>query len=492
MTRETEGGLGRRAAAGFIWAMLGAGAGKLLTLVSIAVLARLLAPAEFGLFAFALVYITYLETLGDLGTGAALVYWPDRTREIAQVTFVLNLMTGVAWFLLTWVLAPAVAAYFHSPEGAPILRALGATFPLKALGNTHDALCKKDLRFRARLLPEVGLAAVKAVVTIALAVAGVGVWSLVWGYVVATGARAALLWLVVPWRPAWHWPADLFRPVLRYGGWIVVVNVVAVVVHHVDLVVVGRMLGLTALGFYQMAYKLPETVVILLVWQSSLVLFPAFSRAWASGRSLGDAYVAALRFVSLLALPAAASLFCLAEPLVLTLFGEDWRPSIPILRALAVYTGLRALGTHTGDVIKAQGRPRMLAALAAMKALVLVPTLIVAARWGPTAVAAATAAVAGATLALDFAVVRRVSGAPVRAILAAVVASMPPVAALAVVLTAWARAATGAGSLVVLFGGVLLGLATYVLAVRVLSPDAYRGAISTLRARPTAGAAAVP
>src|SRR5437867_1939711 len=183
------------------------------------------------------------------GTGAALIYWPDRTRDVAQITFVLNLLTGVAWFLLTWVVAPAVAAFFHSSGGTPILRVLGATFILRALGNTHDALCKKDLRFKARLIPEIGLAAVKAALTIALALAGLGVWSLVWGHLAAMGARAALLWRVVSWRPAWRWSANLLRPVLRYGGWSVVVNVVAVVVQHVDYIVVGRMLGVTALGF---------------------------------------------------------------------------------------------------------------------------------------------------------------------------------------------------------------------------------------------------
>lgn len=454
-------------------------------------LARLLAPAEFGLFAFALVYIAYLETLGDLGTGAALVYWPDRTRDVAQVTFALNLLTGVAWFLLTWVLAPAIAAFFHTPEGAPILRALGATFPLKALANTHDALCKKDLRFRARLIPEIGLAVVKAALTVALAGVGFGVWSLVWGHLAATGARAALLWLVVPWRPAWRWPKGLLRPVLSYGGWIMLVNVLAMVVHHVDYVVVGRMLGVAALGFYQIAYKVPETVVILLVWQTSMVLFPAFSRASASGRSVGEAYLTALRYFSLLALPAAVGLFFLAGPVVLALFGESWRPSIPILRALAVYTGLRALGTHAGDVVKAQGRPKLLATLAVLKALVLVPALIVAARWGASAVAATTAAVAGATLLLDFALVRRISGVPVRSILGAVVTSLPPSAVLAVLLAGWMHAAAGAGSLLVLAGGTAIGLCGYLVAVRVVSPGVYRRAVSTLRPRPAAGAAAV-
>lgn len=489
--READAGLGRRTAAGVVWAMLGAGAGKFLTLASIAILARLLAPAEFGLFAFALVYIAYLETLGDLGTGSALVYWPDRARDVAQVTFALNLLTGVAWFLLTWVLAPAVAAFFHSPEGVPILRALGATFPLKALGNTHDALCKKDLRFRARLLPEIGWAAVKAALTIALALAGVGVWSLVWGHLAATGARAALFWLVVPWRPAWRWPAELLRPVLRYGGWIVALNVVAAIVHHVDYIVVGRMLGVSTLGFYQMAYKVPETVVILLVWQTSMVLFPAFSRARASGRGLGGAYLTALRYFSLLALPAAVSLFFLAEPLVLALFGESWRPSIPILRALAVSTGLRALGTHAGDVVKAQGRPKLLAALAVLKALILVPALVVAAHWGATAVAATMAAVAGATMLLDFAVVHRISGVPARSIWGAVAPSLRPAAVLAVVLTGWTHAAAGAGSLLVLGGGVALGLGAYLVAVRVLIPGVYHSVVSTFRPRPAADAAAV-
>lgn len=478
--------LGRRTAWGFIWAMFGTGAGKVLTLASIAVLARLLAPAEFGLFAFALVYVSYLETLGDLGSGTALIYWPDRTGEVAQVTFALNILTGLAWFLLTWLLAPLVADFFHSPAGAPILRALGATFVLKGLGNTHDALCKKDLRFRARLVPEVGLAAVKGALTIALALGGFGVWSLVWGHLVATGARTALLWLVVPWRPAWRWPAQLVRPVLGYSVWIVVVNVVAAIVHHVDYLVVGRMLGVTALGFYQMAYKVPETLVILLVWQTSMVLFPAFATARASGGSVADTYLTAFRYFSLLAVPMAVAVFVLAEPLVLALFGESWRPSIPILKALAIYTGLRGLGTNAGDVVKAHGQPKLLAAVAILKALLLVPALVVAARWGASAVAATTAGTAGLLLLLDFGLLRRVAGIRFRAVAAAFAPSLPPAAVLAVVLTGWVHAARDFGSLVVLAGGAVLGLVGYLLAVRALSPDLYRRAVSSLRPQPAA------
>ena len=488
--REPLLDLGRRTAWSVVWAMLGTGAAKLIVLGSLAVLARLLAPAEFGLFAFAVVYIAYLETIGDLGAGAALIYWRERTTDVAQVTFVLNLVVGLAWFALTWGIAPSVAGFFQTPAGTPILRALGIAFVLKALGNTHDSLCRKDLRFKARLVPETGLAVVKAAVTVTFAAWGFGVWSLVWGHLAATGARSALLWIVVPWRPTWRWPVGLLGPVLRYGRWIVVVNALAAIVHHADYVIVGRALGMTALGWYQMAYKLPEALVIVLAWQASMVLFPAFSRAGASGHSVANSYLTALRYLALLAVPIALGLFFLAEPLVLTLFGDAWRPSIPLLRALAVYAGLRALSAPGGDILKAQGRPHLLAALGTVKALVLVPALLVAARWGTLAIAGTLAAVAGVTLLLNVAVLRFAAGLTVRATLGALRPTLAPTLVLAGVLFAWTRLSAGEASLVVLAGGLALGMSVYLVTALVSSPDLGRHALAVLRGvRPRAGGA---
>src|SRR5688572_30562025 len=127
----------RSAARGVVWVLGALLGGRLLSVVSLAVLARVLAPADFGLLAFALVYITYVETVGDLGAGMALIYWPARRADAAQVALALNLGTGLLWFALTLAAAPAVAGFFGNPAGAPVLQALAWTFPLKALGNTH-------------------------------------------------------------------------------------------------------------------------------------------------------------------------------------------------------------------------------------------------------------------------------------------------------------------------------------------------------------------
>ncbi|MDX1630542.1 MAG: lipopolysaccharide biosynthesis protein [Thermoanaerobaculia bacterium] len=397
----------RDAVWGVFWAFLGTMAAKLSWLAALMFLTRRLDPAQFGLFAFGLVFITYVETVGDLGTGAALIYTPRKAEAAAQGTFLINLGMGLVWFTLAQLAAPAVAGFFQNPAGEPVIRILSISFLIKALGNTHDALCRKEMRFKARLVPEVGLAVGKAVLAVVLAARGLGVWSLVWAQLLGVAVWSAALWLVVPWRPRWSLARGQMVPLLRFGKGIVAVNVLAAVVHHADLVVVGRMAGATALGLYQVASRVPEMTVTLAVWVLGHVLFPAFSRLHRSGADLGAGFLAAMRWIPLLTLPAAAGLFLVAEPLVVTFFGETWRPAAAILQALAVYTGIRSLGSHSGDVLKATGRPGLLAGLGVLKALVLVPALILAGPLGAVAVAWTLAGVTVATVLLNLTVVSR-------------------------------------------------------------------------------------
>lgn len=399
---------GRSTARAAMWAFATTAGTRIVTLAGLVVLARLLAPRDFGLLAFALVYITYAETIGDLGTTVALIYWPDRRDDAAQATFLINVAMGLGWFILTLALAPAIAGFFENPEAASIVRALALAFPIKFLGNTHDALAQKDLRFRARAVPELALAVTKAGLSIALALAGFGVWSLVWGHLIGLTAWTAGAWAIVPWRPTAAVPRDLVGPMIRYGRGIVGVNVLAAVVHHADLVVVGKMIGTLGLGLYQIAHKIPEASVTVIIWVAAKVLFPAFSRLQGSIDQLRSAYLRALQYVSFVTVPMAAGLFIAAEPLVLVFFGPRWEGAIPILRWLAVYSGFRSLGTHAGDVLKATGRSNLLAALGVVKAVALVPALITAGRFGVETVAMTLALVTGATSLLNIVVAGRI------------------------------------------------------------------------------------
>jgi len=396
--------IGSRTARAAAWSLSATIATRLISLVSLVILARLLAPRDFGLLAFALVYITYVETIGDLGSSLALIYWPDRKEDAAQVTFWINTASGLAWFVLTLLLAPAIAAFFNSPDGAGIVRLLAWSFPIKYLGNTHDALAQKELRFGARVIPEVGLVTMKALLSIGLARAGLGGWSLAWGHLAGLTCWTVMLWTAVPWRPSLRFPVDLLRPMLRYGRGMITVNLLAAVVHHIDLAVVGRMLGATVLGVYQMGSRVPDMTISVIIWGAGRVLFPAFAAIHAGGESLKKAYLQSVRYMSLLTVPVAALLVVTAEPLVLALFGGKWIAAIPVLRAMAVYSGLRALGSPIGDVLKATGRSDLLARLAAVKAALLIPALIAAGMRDGTTVAVALVAVTALTTLLNFGV----------------------------------------------------------------------------------------
>jgi PST family polysaccharide transporter len=320
------------------------------------------------------------------------------------VTFVINAVMGIAWCAVTLALAPFVAAFFGNPEAASIIRVLAFGFVLKFLGNTHDALAQKDLRFRARAVPEVGQAVTKAAVSIALAIAGFGAWSLVWGHLGGLAIWTVGSWAIVPWRPRVMLPRDLFAPMLRYGRGIVGVNVLAAIVHHADLAIVGRMLGATALGLYQIAYKIPEATITVVMWVVSKVLFPAFSKLHGEDELRG-AYLKALTYVSLVTIPMAAGLCVAAEPIVRVFFGATWIGAVPLLQWLAVYAGLRSIGTHAGDILKATGRTGLLAGLGVVKAALLLPALILAARTSVDAVAMALVAVTAVTVAINIGMV---------------------------------------------------------------------------------------
>lgn len=475
--------VGRETARAAMWAFLSTAGARVITLIGLALLARLLAPAEFGLLAFALVYMTYAETIGDLGSGMALIYWPHRRDDAAQVTFAVSIATGLFWCVSTILLAPAIADFFNAPNGAPIVRALAAAFVLKYLGNTHDALAQKDLAFRARLVPDISLALVSTGVALTLAWLGWGAWSLVWGRLAGVASRTALLWVVIPWRPSWRLPRDLIRPMLTYGRGILFVNVLGAVTASADLAVVGRFLGTVALGLYHMASRIPEATVMVLLWVLSRVLFPAFARLHAAGEEMRRPYLVATRYISAITIPGALGLAVLSGPIVHFFFGARWLEAAPILSALAIVAALRCLSAHAGDVLKATGRAHLLVRLSAVKAILIVPAVLAGVHHGAVGVAIALAIATAAGTAITLIYASRIIGVSLREIAISFFPSLAAGGAMAFALLAVMRWATQMPPVAQVAGGVTVGAIVYMTVLSVLDREILRGVKEHLTGR---------
>jgi len=389
----TRADLGTKAANAVLWNYASFASGKVLVLVTLAILARLLTPAEFGVVGFATLAIAYLAVLKDLGLGGALIQRQDNTEEAAQTVYSLNLILGALLTAGTILVAPLVANFFDEPLVTPILRVLSVTFLIESLGAVHLVLLARNLDFRRKLVPDMGRALVKGAVAITAAVLGFGVWSLVWGQLAGVAASAVLVRIVVPWRPRMEIHRKLVRPLLRFGMPLMVTNIQNAIWVNLDYIVIGRMLGDAALGVYTLAYRLPE-LLIQSIWRVVAgAAFPFFSSLQDSPDLLRRGFLKSVRFSQLLVVPLALGLLITAEPAIGVLFGDQWAAAVPVLRILAVFTLIASIGFNAGDVYKAVGRADVLAKLGMIDLVVLAPALVTAAPYGIEAVAWAHAAV---------------------------------------------------------------------------------------------------
>jgi O-antigen/teichoic acid export membrane protein len=386
--RYNEREIAHKTAWGVIWNFSAYFLGKIVVLITTAILARLLAKSDFGLVAVALVAINYLSVLKDLGLGVALIQRKGDVQEAANTVFTINLFLGLALSAAIVPLAPLVASYFRDPQVIPVLRWMGISFIINALGSVHTNWLVRDLEYRRKLVPELGGALAKGVVSIGMAYMGYGVWSLVFGQIVGAAASVILVWIVLPWRPRLTLDRGLAGSLMKFGAAVTLIDIITQITDNIDYVIVGRIFGLVPLSIYTLAYRLPEMLLIGNLWVMGGVVFPAFSSIQDRPEELRRGFLASVRLVELFAVPICLGLLIAAEPIVRVVFGEQWLDAIPILRVLALYAWVYSLGYHVGGFYKAIGRPDILLRLSLLTLVIIIPSLLIGARFGLIGVAA--------------------------------------------------------------------------------------------------------
>ncbi|PWH11790.1 MAG: hypothetical protein DDG60_16570 [Anaerolineae bacterium] len=374
--------IARKAGRGVIWNFLSFGVSKSILLLTTSILARLLSKEDFGLVAIAVVAMNYLAVVKDLGLGLALIQRRDDVEEAANTVFTINLLLGVVLSLLVLPLAPLFAAYFQEPQVTPVLSWLGLSFAINALGATHINLLMRDLDYRRKFIPDMGNTVVKGILSLWLALSGLGVWSLVFGQLAGALASTLAAWLIKPWRPRLRINLPLARQLIQFGASVTGVDVLAVFVDNLSYLVIGRLLGVAALGVFSISYRLPEMLIVGNLWLIASVLFPAFSSIQDKPDELRRGFLVSIRLVQLIVMPLCFGLLVAAEPIVRVFFGEQWLEAIPLLRILSMYALIYSVGYHAGDVYKALGRPDILFKLNIMSAAILVPALLLGSQFG--------------------------------------------------------------------------------------------------------------
>ncbi len=399
--------LTERSSTGTLWTGVSLVAGKGIVAVSTIVLGRVLDAQVFGLFGIGLLVIGYLQFLNDFGIASAVINLTGKERRLASVAFWLNIGLGVVMTAITWLAAPLIADFFKEESATAIVRGLGFVFLIRSAGAVHDALLKRDLEMRSVTVAETVTAFSKALLTIGLALYGFGVWSLVWGHLVGALLGSIVFWMVNPWRPeglgAMSNPVDGTKRLLGFGSQMTLIDILGAVNKNVDYLLIGRGIGTVALGVYTMAFRLPELLIDGINLVAAKVAFPLFSQLQDDKEKGRLALRKMLRLVSAIVVPAGVGMALVAEPLVRVALGDKWIEvpfgddvinTVEPLRWLALALTATALTKNIGDLYKGYGRPGLLNMIGVVRALFVVPVLIVAVRYGINGVAIAQAVTA--------------------------------------------------------------------------------------------------
>jgi PST family polysaccharide transporter len=386
---------------------------KLAVFGSTVVLARLLVPNQFGIVGYALLVLGFLYVLKNFGMGTALVYGQDLDDDRASLLFFVALFASLVSVAVAWVSAPAIAGFFHDHRIVTVTRVLSFSLVLTALGELHNAQLQKRLRFGRRAVPQVVSAGVKGVAAIAFAAAGFGYWSLVWGQLLGDATFAVTCWLLFPWVPRLRSRLSAVSHLLRFGMHVAVLEVVALFLLNVDNIVVGRVRGTAALGMYDLAFTIPQMLMIGLAVAISQAVFPVMATAQGDRQTISEHYRTVLRYVALVLLPIAAGLSVVAPAFVHSFYGRAWWPMTTAARVLALYAAAFAIGWGTGDVHQAMGRPDRQWKLDLMHLALLTAAVVIGAHLGGiTGVALAQLIVVLPALGVRLWVVHRVLGFP--------------------------------------------------------------------------------
>jgi lipopolysaccharide exporter len=353
-----------------------------------------------------------------------------------------------------------------------VARVLSLSFVLNALGEAHQSQLKKRMQFGRGFAPAIVFSVVRGCVSVALALAGVGYWSLVWGQLIGDAAFTATCWGLFPWRPSLRLRWATTRTLLHYGLGVALLELIALVVINADEVVVGRWLGSTGLGLYSLAYALPQILTISLASAVSVAVFPAFATVQHDLAALRAGYLDVLRWTAVFLAPVGVGLFATAPAFVHAFYTRTWWPMIPAVQALALYGTVFAIGWSAGDVWLAIGRPDMQWKLDAVQVVVLVPALILGAEIaGITGVAVAQLVTIVPYSAARFWLVRRTLTVSFRELGGRLLVPVAAAGALGAAALAVAAACSGLPAGVTLALQVLVGSLVYAAAVLWLDPD---------------------
>lgn len=332
---------------------------QLFSMIRIVILARILSPNDFGLFGIAVLALSALETFSQTGFQAALIQKNEDIRTYLDTAWMIQIIRALIIALILIGTAPFIANFFKTPAANGIIQVVGLSVLFQGFINVGVIYFQKELEFHKEFIYILSGNLADLIFAIVAAFTLRNAWALVFGLLAGNIVRLIVSYLIHPYRPRFRIEGKKVKELYTFGKWILGSSILFFVVTHGDDIFVSKVLGITALGLYLIAYRLSELPVTEITSVVKAVTFPAYSKLQGNTAKLKRAFLQTFEAVVFATLPISIGIFILGPDFIRVFLGSKWTEMIFALQILSISGFIQSITAPVGSLFWAVGQPKI-------------------------------------------------------------------------------------------------------------------------------------
>lgn len=338
------------------WKLFEQGGSAAITLLVQIVLARLIAPSEFGVLAIMLVFVNIGNVIVQSGLNTAIIQAPDVTECDCSTVFWMCFATSVVLYAIFFLLAPSIAGFYEMPQAAAPLRVLMLVLVVNAYNSIQEAIVARALEFQKTFRATVTAGVVSGMAGVGVALGGGGIWALVVQQLVQQTCRCVVLACQVPWKPRLAFDRTRAARFFGFGWKLLISGILEQMYQGLSDLLIGRVFTASDLGYVSQGKKYPSAIGTLLDGAIQPVMLSAVAKVQGSKESAKRLARRALKTSTYLVVPCMLLFAVTARPIVRLVLGEAWLPSVPFLQLYCIVYALLPIHSTNLQVLNGMGR----------------------------------------------------------------------------------------------------------------------------------------
>lgn len=323
---------------------------RVLSFVKTLVIARILIPNQFGIFGIATLVLSLIEILTETGINIFLVQHKEKVDEYINTAWIISILRGLVIACSIVIFSPLIAGFFHSPDSLRLLLLISIVPLARGFINPSIVTFQKELEFHKEFYYRSSVFLLETVLSIILVVITHETTSLVWAIIASAVLEIFLSFMIAKPTPSFTFEVKRFKEIIVFGKWITFATISNYFYQHGDDIVVGRLLGTSSLGLYDMAYRISLVPLTDIGDVIAKVTFPVYVKISSDKKRLRIAFIKTLCTVIALTTPIGLVLFLFSETIIRIVLGERWLGAAPALKVLGIFGIIRAISVFSASL----------------------------------------------------------------------------------------------------------------------------------------------